>query len=77
MNETSLNLESLFAAFLEVKRSRQQRGDGKDTIDIYYEQFRFPRSKKQRVRLKWRSNPRNWRPVKLGIFRKLKQQPNP
>lgn len=27
------------------------------------EQFRFPRSKKVRIRKKWRKNPANWRDV--------------
>lgn len=28
------------------------------------EQFRFPRSKKVRIRKKWAKNPENWRPLK-------------
>lgn len=34
-------------------------------LDVVYEappvQFRFPRSKKKRIRKKWAKNPRNWR----------------
>lgn len=43
-------------------------GGVKIFVDPYFpttrrEQFRFPRSKKSRMRKKWRKNPRNWREV--------------
>lgn len=30
-------------------------------VDTVYEQFRFPRSKKKRMRKKWAKDPHNWR----------------
>jgi len=34
---------------------------------VGYEQFRFPRSKKKRIRNKWRKNSRNWRAAPGGV----------
>jgi len=34
-----------------------------EAIAKHKEQFRFPRSKKKRIRKKWASRPENWRPV--------------
>lgn len=31
------------------------------------EQFRFPRSKKRRIRKKWTRDPRNWRSVEVDV----------
>lgn len=41
-----------------------------DTVQEYTtkrEQFRFPRSKKRRIRKKWAKDPRNWRTVNDGL----------
>lgn len=32
------------------------------------EQFRFPRTKKRRIRRKWAKRPENWRPITNRVF---------
>lgn len=64
---SELSLGALFDAFLTLKLEREASGL-QDTIEIHFEQFRFPRSRKRRVRQKWSSDPRNWRQVKLKFF---------
>lgn len=35
---------------------------GRRTLLVLAEQWRFPRSKKRRIRRKWANDERNWRP---------------
>ena len=37
-------------------------------VHPFREQFRFPRSRKKRIRKKWRKDPRNWREVRDKVI---------
>lgn len=37
---------------------------------IMVEQFRFPKSKKRRIRRKWAKRTENWRPMTKALFNK-------
>lgn len=47
------------------------RHGGFDIIetDMLEEQYRFPRSKKRRIRNKWKKNKNNWRPITNRAFK--------
>jgi hypothetical protein len=51
-------MKPLFSTFELVEPTRNKR----DSCAIC-EQFRFPRSKKKRIRKKWAKRPENWRVV--------------
>jgi hypothetical protein len=38
------------------------------TSTAMVEQFRFPRSKRRRIRAKWEKRPRNFRPMRAAFF---------
>lgn len=38
------------------------------TSDLMVEQFRFPKTKKRRIRNKWAKRPENWRPMRRAMI---------
>lgn len=62
-----LDLRELMETIYKLQAERAKHGD---KIEILMEQYRFPRSRKKRIRRKWSNNIWNYRAVKFWGFMK-------
>lgn len=67
--ETTLTFDIIERARAELVRKSPPPMPEVRVFD-FREQFRFPRTKKRRIRRKWAKNPANWRP-QLGQCYKM------
>jgi hypothetical protein len=64
---TAVEVEAMLAAFrnMETPLAREIR---LISTPMMMEQYRFPRSKKKRIRNKWAKRPENYRPCRQGLY---------